>query len=142
MTAKKRLEKVLKKARKTLVRHKVIDSPVFHIRSKNAAIPPVIFHPSWHDEESKTKGFVELHKICRETEAREVLIVSNTFLYKGEDTIPSSEGIFVSIEDCTGIKSVVLPYKMNGDGKISFGKESWVFTEKKDVAGRMVGLVQ
>ena len=87
MTTKKRLEKVLKKARKTLVRHKVIDSPVFHIRSKNAAIPPVIFHPSWHDEESKTKSFVELHKICHETEAREVLIVCNTFLLLSQLTV-------------------------------------------------------
>jgi hypothetical protein len=142
MTTKTRLENVLKKARKTLVRHKDIDSPVFHIRSKNAAIPPVIFHPSWHDEESKTKSFVELHKICRETEAREVLIVCNTFLYKGEDTIPSSEGILVSLEDCAGMQSVILPYKMSGHGKITFEKERWISAEKKDIAGRMVGFVQ
>ena len=139
MTAKTRLEKVLKKARKTLVKNKLI--PIsFCIRSKNAAIPPVIIRPDWYGEEDKRKGCVELHRICREIEAREVIIVCEGYLYDINNQ--ESEGIVVSLEDYNGMQSVILPFKMRGDGKFSFGKESWKFTEKKDIAGRMAGLVQ
>ena len=142
MTSKKRLEKALKKARKTLVQQKFLTSPLFYIKSKNVAIPPVIIHPHWHDEASKTESFLELHKICRDIEAREVLIVGDILIYKGEDKKLTSEGIVVSLEDCTGIQSVILPYKMSGDGKITFGKESWETKREKELAFRSEGFVE
>ncbi len=139
MTTKTRLENVLKKARKTLVSHKSIPT-TFCIRSKNAAIPPVTIYPHWYDQADKTRGIVELHKICREIEAREVLIVGEVYL--DEDNNPGSEGILVSLEDCAGMQTIILPYKMSERGKVTFEKERWVSAEKKDIAGRLVGIVQ
>ena len=142
MKSKEQLEKVLKKVSNFLVEHKSIMTPMFCIKSKNPEIPNVVIRLRWHDEETKEAGFVVLHKICSDMEACEVFMVSEIEIYNGEDKNPSSKGISVFLLDYTGVQSVVLPYQMSGDGKITFGKERWMSPEEKDLDFRIVGLVK
>lgn len=132
----------MKKAKKDLVRKKAIIGPIFYIKSKKAAVPGFLIHPPWHDEASKADSIAMIQKACRDLDAREVVVLSDTYIYEAGSQKPKCEAIMVSQEDSGGIQKIILPYKIDSNGKVIFGKEEKEPKRKASPEASAEGLVQ
>jgi len=146
MNKKIQLRKALKRAKLDLIRHKVIDSPTYYIKSKNPNIPLIVIGPGWHSQEAEETRAEEtrirqIREICQKINVSNVLLVMNTYVYLGDGDIPTSEALSASIEDGNGIHIVLLPYQMRTDRPLIFGKEIWYTLNKDEYTGTLGGLV-
>ncbi len=145
MTPKYVLKQALRKAMRDLRKHHVIDSPVFHIKSNRPDNSKIIYHPTFQNSDLSMAYIAErVHQICRDTDAKEVMTVSNTFLHAEDENSPPAEALIVALERSDKIHSVMQPYILSRDGKIQLKKKCWC-TKNKDesgIGGTLEGLVQ
>jgi hypothetical protein len=145
MTPRFQLKKSLKKAMQDLKRHGVVDSPVFHIKSRNPKLRCVIYRPCYGGTRDFMPGEIatNLHKLCNDHDAEEVVTVANTFLHSMDnESSPPQEALIAVLEQEDKVFSVVQQYKIDGAGKIRFGKKHWTTQTKTGPMGSFDSLVQ
>lgn len=144
MTPKVLLNQSLNKAIRDLKRHGLMDSPVFHIKSKKQDIPIIIYKPSYDegipgDKEDVTS---KIKQICDNVDAKEVLTISNANVHYTESSLPSNV-VYISLERRSKIYSMWQQYSFNGLGKIKFHKNrQWQTKDKKGQLGNFECLVK
>jgi len=142
MSNKVRIRKILKKQKIILLKDKEINSPQFYIKGDGLNGKEFVYHPPWKNENEKSLGMNMFRRFCEEVNAREVVIVSDTFIHLEENDNQKSEALLVSLEKQDKMEFVVLPYTRDVRGKISFGNELWNNKTEKDYLGSLEGLVK
>jgi hypothetical protein len=129
MKPSKKIRKHLNRAKRELIRHGSINSPIFHITAGRDGQYNKRIHLEWHDVFEKVLAFNELKKFCQQVKAKEVVSIGDAYTYnKGKNSIiPGGEALIVSIETQDGIKRVILPYWLSPNGQIIFGENVKTF---------------
>jgi hypothetical protein len=137
MTPIFQLTKSLNKAIRDLKKHGLMDSPVFHIKSKKQGVPRIVYKPSYDEGMTGNREDVtsKIKQICDDVDAKEVLTVSNVHVHVTESSLPS-DAVYISLERGSKIYSVLQLYSFNGLGKIKFHKNrEWQTKDKKGPLG-------
>ncbi len=135
------MRKMLRAAKKELLRDKEINSPVYYIHSGINKREVLRTQPEWKDQDSKAIAMLGLREFCNLVEANEVISVSDTYMHNYDEDIPE-EALCVTSEKSGSFQIVILPYKRNPENKISFGKEIWESRAKKMEGAYGEGLVK
>jgi len=142
MNNKLKIRKVLKKAKKDLMKYKSLGAPVIQVKSNNANTPIVRIGMDWEDEISKCMAAREVHEICHNINADETLLVCIVNLNRDRTSIKDKEALMIKMERSDGIQRVAVPFKRNPNGNISFGKERWSYRTVKNPNSPFEGFIQ
>lgn len=142
MVNKVRIRKILRESKKNLLVDQAIQSPVFYIKGGRSKDEEFVYHFTWENKDEKALKMNMLRIFCETVKAREVIMVSDTFIHHEENGKEKSEALCVSLETHDQMELVLLPYIRDVKGKIVFEKELWERRTEKYRDGYCEGLVQ
>ena len=134
MNRKKIIRKYLYEAKKDKIRNPSHESVTFYIKTGKGKRLKEHFRLDCIDDFKKVMVLLKLMNLCREVRAKEVVIIVDTNAFKDKDNKkPEAKSLLLTFENHVGNGSVILPYRLNADGQIIFGRELWEFDIKKDL---------